>query len=187
MERLDDLLRTARHAPAPTAAGLDDVTRRGRRRRRRANVLTAGGTCVLVAVAIVGTSLAATRDRDVVAPGVTAAPPPSPEPSYRVIPTQIRWHAAHLAPDGRTLTVTFTDGNPDPRGNCFVRMRARAEETAESVTIRLETLVAPGEGGGRRVCLMRAYARSESVTLGTPLGDRRVIDWVDGGVRAVIR
>lgn len=192
MERVEELLRSARHAPAPTAAGLDDVTRRGRRRGRRTTALVAGGACLAVAAAgVVGTSLAGRRGAGVVTP-IAASPtspasPPKPEGSY--VATQIRWHAAHVSADGRTVTVTFSGGSPHPQDPCYVPMRARAEETPESVTIRLETLVdtpsaPPAEP---RLCLTRLYPRSETVVLDAPLGDRRAIDGVDGGVRAVVR
>lgn len=184
MDRVEELLRSVRHAPQAPPRALQEVTRRGRRRRSRQYAAVAASVAVVTGVAVLGVGYVRGGDRDV----VTAAPSTTQSADAVVVSgAPISWARARVDADGRTIVITFSAGDPSPSNPCYWRVRPRVEESADSVTVTLEHVTSPDKVGTSTRCLARLYTRSETVALHAPLGERRLVDGATGAERAVTR
>jgi len=180
MDPLEELLRAARHAPQAGPERLSEVTRRGRRRKTNRQMGVAAGV-----VAVVGMSALTVGALGGDSPGVVASVT-SREPSAQVVVGDpISWRAAHVGADERTITITFSAGDPNPASRCHHAVRSRVVESAESVSVTIESVTSQDRTPVR--CLARLYPRTETITLGSPLGGRRLLDGADGAERSVSR
>ena len=86
---------------------------------------------------------------------------------------------ARLAPDGRTLTATFTGGAPGD-GPCSENYRAYAVQSSRAVGILVVPVPREQDWQGDVRCTAKGYRRSVTVTLDEPLSDRVVIETMRG-------
>ncbi|MFE7600374.1 hypothetical protein [Streptomyces sp. NPDC057494] len=96
------------------------------------------------------------------------APPTKPTPPDEGTAPARQITSYRTAEDGRKLAVTFW-------GGVCSTYTAKAVETPEKVTVRIDEKADPG-----RVCIAIAKEITVSVTLQSPLGDRSVVDAASG-------
>ncbi|MFF0426709.1 hypothetical protein ACFYUJ_20150 [Streptomyces sp. NPDC004520] len=96
------------------------------------------------------------------------APPAKPSPPDQGTAPARQIESYRTAEDGRNLTVTFW-------GGVCSTYTAKAVETPEKVTVRIDEKADPG-----RVCIAIAKEITLTVTLQSPLGDRTVVDAASG-------
>lgn len=191
MDPLEELLRSARHAPAATTENLDVVRRRVRRRTATRVALASGGLAAIAAGAVVAVTMQPpTRTlRPAQVPLATSSPASAavtPDPELIVVGT-IGWNGVTVTEDGRTLRVDYAARSPEGgRGPCAQTVRARLDERADAVTVTLE-VVAPADEPAPTFCTARRYDRTAVVALEAPLRDRRVVDGSNGRERPVER
>lgn len=83
-----------------------------------------------------------------------------------------------VSSDGRTITVQFA-GTPDVEGPCGAEYTGTAVESADAVVVRVVEHPHP-QPSEPVACVAMAQARSATLTLSTPLGDRVVLDPATG-------
>ena len=86
--------------------------------------------------------------------------------------------AAEVSADGRRLTATFI-GSPGPATEpCGVDYTGRAVESANAVVVIIDEH--PYAGGGEQACNAIGYTRTATVDLAAPLGERAVLEVMQG-------
>lgn len=185
MDPIEESLRSVRHVSMPTTSTLELIIDRGHRRVRQRRLATAiSGICMVLLAA--GTALALadrpSRKSQVLTSGSATSPT-----AGEVVLGAIPWYSARVGPDDHTLTLSYSAGSPQSSDPCYQPVRARFEETSESVTVTLDVYSASESRATPPSCELRLYTRNETVELRVPLGQRTLIDGSSGEVRPVSR
>lgn len=102
---------------------------------------------------------------------------PPPWDPYNA-PGGLRPDSATVAADGRTVTVRFVGGR-DGTGPCTSQYTARAIESDNAAVVVIDEH--PDlSGGPDQACNAIGYARTATLTLAEPLGERTLLDVVQG-------
>jgi len=194
VDEVEYLLRAARFSPPATSTGLDEVRRRGRRRHVGVLAATASSGLAVVALgALAFANMAGSPSRSVLLADTPSAAPTTssvsapPAPALRVV-EKIGWASGTISADGNAITVTYIARSPEGgKGACAQTVRARAEETADTVTVTLEVVAPVDAPAPTAVCPARRYERTATATVRSSIGQRRVVDGADGQERPVKR
>lgn len=92
------------------------------------------------------------------------------------------WESYVAAPTSDEISVYFYGGTLDSKSPCYEPHRLTANETATTVTVRLETSGPQGPFSAGEGCTQSASLQSASVRLQTSLGARRILDAARPGV-----
>ena len=164
------------------AAGNHDCTGCRPLRVTGANLVTTqiqtsrgGATVPTWQYTVEGTQVRITRVAVDPAQSLTVNPPPWDATNA---PVGLWISAAEVSADGRRLTATFV-GSPGPAtGPCGVDYTGRAVESANAVVVIIDEH--PYAGGGEQACNAIGYTRTATVDLAAPLGERAVLEVMQG-------
>jgi hypothetical protein len=191
---LHDLLTEVADGPTPSAAGWDDIVRRGshhRRATRLRNGIALGGLAAVVSVG--GLAIGDRLDRD---PGVVANDPTPTTPTPPTTPTTFHYETTLIPPDdlsrmtaarvqGVFVTVLTAPADPVTGFDPCTARHPRVVESADGVGIELVD-ESVERGLPWAACQSSPFSGWGTIELTDPLGDRTLTDLSTGQAMSLI-